>query len=89
MGRCPGVGEKNNVEMAWGSYADAEKGLAALRGTMGAKVPAPEPEPEEKIAPGDCEAAVEDQFEREFWKEPTNDATTADKPKLWVPGMDP
>lgn len=83
MGRCPGVGEKNNVEMAWGSYADAEKGLAALRGTMKSKVPEPAPEPEGKTDPGDVESAVDEAFEKEFWKKPV-DQQPVEKPKLLV-----
>jgi hypothetical protein len=64
-GRCPGVGRKNTVEMAWKTYEDAERGLDALRGTL--KKPMPEAIEEETIAPGDVEAAVDKAFEEEFF----------------------
>jgi len=81
------VGEQNNVQCAWPTLEDAERGLAALRGTLKAQPKlAPEPEPE-PVAPGDCEAVVAKRFEAEFFEEPKNEATTADRPKLWIPGM--
>jgi hypothetical protein len=84
--RCPGVGKMNNVQCAWLTLEDAEKGLAALRGTLKPQSE-PMPEPEEKPAPGDCEAVMDAAFDREFFEEPKNEATTADRPKLWIPGM--
>jgi hypothetical protein len=67
--RCPGVGEKNDIKVAWRTSEDAERGLAKLRDSLKGKTktltvidelaPA-EPEP---VATGDCGAVAEKTIE--------------------------
>ena len=65
IGRCPGVGQPNKVQCCWPTALAAAEGLEALRGT----VKLSPPKEEEKVAPGDCEAVMEEKFQSDLFKE--------------------